>query len=262
MILRAALGMVRRRVLCTLHRRLVPLGERGPIVSFAFDDFPRTAYTTGGSILKSFGVRGTYYAAIGLMNASNDLGEQFQEDDLYSLVSNGHEVAGHTFSHIPCSSVTLSAFQQDVKKGQQAIRRITGIAPSGNFAYPYGDVTLAAKKALGEEIMSCRGIFGGINAPDVDLNLLRANSLYGDVDQLTHVEKLISENKTKKGWLIFYTHDVRDNPSRYGCTPALLVSAVSAAIRSGSEISTVAELVGELQPQPPPHEISEAQQFG
>jgi peptidoglycan/xylan/chitin deacetylase (PgdA/CDA1 family) len=261
MILRAALGTVRRRVLCTLHRRPVLLGERGPIVSFAFDDFPRTAYTTGGSILKSFGVRGTYYAAIGLMNTSNDLGEQFQADDLYSLVSNGHELAGHTFSHIRSSSIPLCAFQLDVKKGQQAIRQITGIAPSGNFAYPYGDVTLAAKKALGEEMTSCRGIFGGINAPDLDLNLLRANSLYGDVDQLTHVEKLISENKAKRGWLIFYTHDVRDNPSRYGCTPALLVSALSAAMRSGSEISTVARLVGELQAAAPPREITEAQQF-
>jgi hypothetical protein len=108
---------------------------------------------------------------------------------------------------------------------------------------------------------SCRGIFGGINAPDLDLNLLRANSLYGDVDQLTHVEKLISENKAKRGWLIFYTHDVRDNPSRYGCTPALLVSALSAAMRSGSEISTVAGLVGELQAAAPPREITEAQQF-
>jgi peptidoglycan/xylan/chitin deacetylase (PgdA/CDA1 family) len=107
MILRAALGMVRRRVLCTLHQRSVSLCDRGPIVSFAFDDFPRTAYTTGGSILKSFGVRGTYYAAIGLMNTSNDLGEQFQADDLYSLVSNGHELAGHTFSHIRSSSIPL-----------------------------------------------------------------------------------------------------------------------------------------------------------
>jgi peptidoglycan/xylan/chitin deacetylase (PgdA/CDA1 family) len=257
MLLHAALGTVRRRVLCSLYRRVVPLGERGPIISFAFDDFPRTAYTTGGSILKSFGVQGTYYAAIGLMNTSNDLGEQFRADDLHSLVSNGHELAGHTFSHIPSSSVSLLAFQQDVKKGQQAIREVTGVASSANFAYPYGDVTLAAKKALGGEMMSCRGIYGGVNGPDLDLNLLRANSLYGDVDRLAHVEELISENERKKGWLIFYTHDVRDNPSRYGCTPALLESALSAAIRSGSKISTVAHLVSELRPHSPVSEICE-----
>lgn len=249
MILRAALGTVRRRALCSLHRRIVPLGRRGPIVSFAFDDFPRTAYTIGGSILTSFGVRGTYYIAVGLMNTSNDLGEQFRTDDLNSLVSSGHELAGHTFSHISSSSVPLLDFQQDVKKGQQAIHRITGITPSSNFAYPYGEVTLAAKKALGEQMMSCRGIYVGLNGPDVDLNLLRANSLYGDIDRLNRVQELISENEKQKGWLIFYTHDVRDNPSRYGCTPALLESALSAAIRGGSKISTVAELVGEMRPQ-------------
>ena len=105
--------------------------------------------------------------------------------------------------------------------------------------------------------MSCRGIYGGVNGPDLDLNLLRANSLYGDVDRLAHVEELISENERKKGWLIFYTHDVRDNPSRYGCTPALLESALSAAIRSGSKISTVAHLVSELRPHSPVSEICE-----
>ncbi|MGA8439334.1 MAG: polysaccharide deacetylase family protein [Candidatus Sulfotelmatobacter sp.] len=257
MILRAALGTVRRRALCSLHRRIVPLGRRGPIVSFAFDDFPRTAYTIGGSILRSFGVRGTYYAAVGLMNTSNDLGEQFRADDLQALVSNGHELAGHTFSHISSSSVPLLAFRQDVKKGQQALHQITGITPSANFAYPYGAVTLAAKKALGEEMMSCRGIYGGVNGPDLDLNLLRANSLYGDIDRLTRVQELISQNEKRKGWLIFYTHDVQDHPSRYGCTPALLEAALSAAIRGGSKISTVAELVSEMQPQCPMPETVE-----
>ncbi len=52
--------------------------NRGPIVSFSFDDFPRTAYSAGGAILERFGVRGTYYAAAGLMNTANELGEQFR----------------------------------------------------------------------------------------------------------------------------------------------------------------------------------------
>jgi peptidoglycan/xylan/chitin deacetylase (PgdA/CDA1 family) len=258
MLIRSVIGNVRRRVVCSLYKRVVPLGQLGPIVSFAFDDFPRTAYVTGGSILKKFGVHGTYYTAIGLMNTSNDLGEQFRAADLNSLLADGHELAGHTFSHIPSSSVPLLAFQQDVIKGQEAIQEVTGSSPSANFAYPYGDVTLAAKKALGGQMMSCRSIYGGINGPDLDLSLLRANNLYGDVDRLAYVEGLISENKKQQGWLIFYTHDVRDTPSRFGCTPALLELAVSAVIRSGSTISTVAHLVDKLRPQSAPPQVFES----
>jgi peptidoglycan/xylan/chitin deacetylase (PgdA/CDA1 family) len=248
MFIRSVIGTVRRRVLCSLSKRILPLGRLGPVVSFAFDDFPRTAYVTGGCILKSFGVRGTYYTAIGLMNTSNDLGEQFRADDLTSLLADGHELAGHTFSHIASSSVSLFSFQQDVMKGQEAIREVTGSTPSANFAYPYGDVTLAAKKALGVQMTSCRGIYGGINGPNLDVSLLRANSLYGDVDGLAFVERLIAENQKQKGWLIFYTHDVRETPSRYGCTPALLELTLSAAIRAGSTISTVAQVVTNLGP--------------
>jgi peptidoglycan/xylan/chitin deacetylase (PgdA/CDA1 family) len=248
MRLKSALGVVRRQALCSLYRRTIRLRERGPLVSFAFDDFPRTAFTVGGRILENFGVRGTYYAAAGLMNTSNDLGEQFRADDLRALVSAGHELAGHTFSHIASSSLSVEEFQQDVRKGQKALQAVTGLVPSANFAYPFGEVTLAAKKTLGPMMMSSRGIYGGINGPDqVDLNLLRANSLYGDMARAAYVEKLISENVARKGWLIFYTHDVSETPSRYGCTPALFEAALSSTLRSGCKIATVAQLIGELE---------------
>lgn len=245
MNLRTALGTVRRATLFSIHQRLVPLGDRGPIVSFAFDDFPRTAYTVGRCILRSFGARGTYYVAIGLMNTSNKSGDLFQLEDLHSLVADGHELASHTFSHLSCRAVSLCAFRRDVQEGREAIRRVTNLPVSCNFAYPYGEVTLAAKKALGQEMASCRGTYGGINGPDLDLNLLRANSLYGGLDQFARVERLILENEKQRGWLIFYSHDVCPSPSRFGCTPSLLEAAVSFAFKRGSRISTVAEVLAD-----------------
>ncbi|HZR58761.1 MAG TPA: polysaccharide deacetylase family protein [Terriglobales bacterium] len=242
MSLRSQLGDARRQLLCSLHSRLVPLAG-GPIVSFGFDDFPRSAYMAGGEILKSFGARGTYYISLGLMNTSNDLGEQFRLDDLHSLVKDGHELASHTFSHLSSRRVSLSAFLEDARRGRNELRNINGGADSANFAYPYGDITLAAKKSLGSEMASCRGTTGGLNGPEVDLNLLRANSLYGDIDQFERVQKLILQNEKQSSWLIFYTHDVRPNPSRFGCTPALFEAAVSFAAGRGSRMMTVAEVL-------------------
>jgi peptidoglycan/xylan/chitin deacetylase (PgdA/CDA1 family) len=249
MSLRSQLGRVRGSILGGVHRRTVPLGDSGPVVSFTFDDFPRTAYSAGGAILESFGARGTYYVAAGLANTSSELGQMFSEHDLQSLLEQGHEIASHTFQHSSCRSVSLSAFQADVQKGMQAVERLTGCS-SRNFAYPYGDVTLAAKKALAPSLASARSILPGFNGPEIDLNLLRANRLYGDIDVSRPVEDAIRQNVQQKSWLIFYTHDVRPKPSAYGCTPALFEFAVSAASHSGSRILTVGQVLSEIGIEP------------
>lgn len=242
MILRSVLGKIRRQLLCSVHSRPVDLGNQGPAVSFCFDDFPRTAYTVGSSILKSFGARGTYYTAMGLMDKQNDLGDQFRLQDLDSVLADGHELGCHTFSHISCRNVPPQLFEDDVKKGRDALREVTGRDPA-NFAYPYGHVTLTAKKTVGARMRSCRGIHSGLNAPTMDLNLLRANSLYGDLDQAAELEALLLANEQQKGWLIFYTHDIRPNPSPFGCTPALLEKIVSLAATRGSRIVPVDEVM-------------------
>jgi peptidoglycan/xylan/chitin deacetylase (PgdA/CDA1 family) len=245
MSLRSGLGHIRRKILCSLYRRAMPLGNRGPIVSFSFDDFPRTAYSAGGAILEASGARGTYYATLGLMNAYNELGELFHADDLHSLLENGHDLGSQTFHHSSSRSVSLAAFRDDVEKGRRALEEVTGL-DSTNFAYPYGHVTLRTKKALGLDLATCRSNFPGFNGPEFDLNLLRANRLYGGIENSRRVEALILENVERKSWLIFYTHDVRPKPSVYGCTPALLESAVSFALRRGCRILTVQEVLAEV----------------
>jgi len=242
---RSGLGAARRRLLSSLYRRDVPLGDHGPIVSFSFDDFPRTAYATGGAILEQFGARGTYYAALGLMNTTNELGDQFRSGDLDSLLEKGHELASHTFHHISSRSVSCAGFRQDVVQGRKAIEEATGVDPV-NFAYPFGHVTLRTKATLGTIIASARSIFPGFNGPQIDLNLLRANSLYGGIDGAQSAEELILENKKRKSWLIFYTHDVRPQPSAFGCTPALLEAAVSCAVLAGCRILPVREALWEI----------------
>jgi len=246
MSLRSVLSGARRKTLCSLYSRRVPWGDRGPVVSFSFDDFPRTAYTVGGAILKSLDVRGTYYTAPGLMDTTNHLGEQFRAEDLRSLLKDGHELASHTFSHISSHTVSSSVYCDDVDRGRKAIKEIAGVSDSGNFAYPYGDVTLDAKKILGPQLCSSRSIFPGINGAKFDLNLLLANSLYGDEAQIAKAQELILENEKRRHWLIFYSHDVQPKPSPYGCTPRALESVATFAIRQGCRVLTIRAALEEL----------------
>jgi peptidoglycan/xylan/chitin deacetylase (PgdA/CDA1 family) len=120
-----------------MYPRQASLGTRGPIVSFTFDDFPRTALTVGGHILNSYGLCGTYYASIGLMNGVSPLGDQFRREDLDNLLRDGHELASHTFGHVSCRSVSCARYREDVEKGRSAIEKITGRPDFGNFAFPF-----------------------------------------------------------------------------------------------------------------------------
>jgi peptidoglycan/xylan/chitin deacetylase (PgdA/CDA1 family) len=229
----------RRRLISHISPRPIALGNHTPIVSFCFDDFPRSALTIGGAILHAHGARGTYYAAVGLMSTHNELGEQFHREDLDTLLREGHELGCHTFQHLSCRSVTPSEFEIDVDKGRKVIHHMTGYDPT-NFAYPYGHVTALVKKRIGARMRSCRSIYGGVNGPVADFNLLSANSLYGDTDQFGSAATLLANGREEGRWLIFYTHDVRDRPSPYGCTPALFEQTVTRALKEGFTIVPVA----------------------
>jgi peptidoglycan/xylan/chitin deacetylase (PgdA/CDA1 family) len=245
MSLRSLLSAANRKLLSSVYQRTVSLRDRGPIVSFGFDDFPRSAYLVAGRILEDHGGRGTYYTAAGLMNTSNGLGDLCNVEDLHSLLQKGHELGTQTYQHSSCRSVPLKDFHADVEKGMREMERLTGCHTT-HFAYPYGHVTLGSKKALGY-LASIRSIFPGINGPEIDLNLLRANRLYGDLRQSQHIEDLIRQNVQQRGWLIFYTHDVRPDPSEYGCTAGLFEFAVSSAAKSGSRILTLGQVLAELE---------------
>ena len=76
----------------------------------------------------------------------------------------------------------------------------------------------------------------------MDLNLVKAYFIdYRNRNKLNLIEKLIKNNFMSNGWLVFATHDVDDNPSRFGVDPELFKSVVDLAVKSGSVILPVAE---------------------
>ena len=75
----------------------------GGVVSFTFDDFPRSAWVNGGAILEKYDRRGTYYTAMGMAGTANNLGPLFDLDDLRAAHAHGHEIACHTYHHRDCA---------------------------------------------------------------------------------------------------------------------------------------------------------------
>ena len=204
----------------------------GGVVSFTFDDFPKSALDTGGAILEGYGVQGTYYTAVGLAETVGNLGRMFDRTDVDAAHRRGHEIACHTFHHLDCGRNKTQTLLDDIDDNAAAIEGLIGGYTPTNFAFPFGGISMSAKGALSRRFESCRGIGDGVNAGTADFADLRANRVRESIDESDTYRRLVDEARATDGWLIFYTHDVVDTPSPFGCTPDQLDRVVAYAART------------------------------
>jgi peptidoglycan/xylan/chitin deacetylase (PgdA/CDA1 family) len=233
---------VHRRLARYVHCRAVPTPTRGPIVSFGFDDCPRSVLETALPLLEAEGWRATLYVACGLCDTTNHLGLHMSRQDVLAAHEAGHEIADHTYQHLDAQDVSLSEYLADIDANQTALTDL-GIPTSQHFAYPYGSVKPAVKKALSARFLTSRGVNA---AGTQDANLLPAQRLYHGptIDQaITAIENLSNAPR----WLNLFSHDVRETPSDYGCTAADLSRVIKAVKESGARVMTVGAAYDTLQ---------------
>lgn len=233
---------VARRVGRFIRVRPVPLSWPGGVVSFSFDDFPKSAIEVGGAILEKHGVRGTYYVALGLAGSEGNQGPIADSSQIRETDQRGHELACHTYSHLDCSRAPGAAILDDLHRNGEAFAELLGFAPS-NFAYPFGRYLLPAKRLVAPLFASCRGTMGGSNGGTVDLADLRGTSIYAPQYDETALRRLIDRNRDAGGWVIFYTHDVGNSPSSYGCTPGQLEALVAYAVERAAAVLPVRDVM-------------------
>jgi peptidoglycan/xylan/chitin deacetylase (PgdA/CDA1 family) len=216
-------------------------------VSFTFDDFPRTALTTGGRILADHGVRGTYFVSFGLLGSRSASGPIASIADVESLLHDGHEVGCHTFDHLDGMKVTPAEFERSIQANQTALVNSRLATRFGVFAYPLEGPALPVKRVTGPLFAASR--WGGqtFNHDLIDLNLLKAFFL----DQrrparLDDVARLIELNASAGGWLIFATHDVSRKPSKYGCGEKHFREVVDLSVKSGARVLPMTNVCTEL----------------
>ncbi len=108
------------------------------------------------------------------------------------------------------------------------------------FAYPFGEVSGAAKRALEGRFTLMRALHHGLIAEGSDLNQAPAVGIEGPGGEAT-ARRWLQRALEQKAWLILYTHDVRPDPSAFGCTPEALGRLVDQALEGGAEVVTVGE---------------------
>ena len=226
-----------------MHLRVEPFRLRNetPMVTFTFDDIPKSAATVGAAILEQHGALGTFYVIGSQVGTSSPLWDMVDDEDIVALHRHGHEIACHTFSHKRACDLDAATLNAEIEHNQQYLRSLDSSIQIENFAYPFGYGSFVRKRQLKSVFRSCRSIVPGVNRGTVDLQFLRAMPLIDRRIDRAGIERAFDEAQTSNGWLIFYTHDVADEPSPYGCSPALLNEALEAASRRKIPVLNMAE---------------------
>jgi peptidoglycan/xylan/chitin deacetylase (PgdA/CDA1 family) len=212
-----------------------------PMVSFTFDDIPKSAATTGARILEDHGAHGTFYISGGLVGTTSPDWDAVEAEDIRALWSKGHEIGCHTFSHLKACDLDQQTLAEEIERNREYLRAIDPSIEVGNFAYPFGYGSFGRKRQLKAEFDSCRSIVPGVNFGAVDLQFLRAMPLIDQRIDRDGIERAFDDAENNNGWLIFYSHDVADRPSPYGCSPALMNHALEAASRRHIPVLNMAE---------------------
>src|SRR5882724_8520660 len=239
-------GYYRRRVASLVFRKPFLISLQKPLISFTFDDFPHSALMAGGAILNRFGLAGTFYASFSLVDKETPSGQIFCLDDLTTLFEQGHELGCHTFSHCDSWNTDPRTFEDSVVENRAALKEILPDAEFMSFSYPIEMPRPRTKGRIAPYFLSCRGGGQIINTGRTDLNQLSAFFLEKSRDNPQAVRDLIDLNQKERGWLIFATHDISDNPTQFGCTPEFFEHIVRYAVSSGAHILPVAKAIEAL----------------
>lgn len=234
---RSAPAKLQRRVVQWRKACQAEVAPDRPVVTFTFDDFPKTALN-GADIIEKHGGRAGFYACTTLMNQHNPvMGEMFDAAALGELRTRGHEIGAHSHTHLDCARAPLSKVERDIGENLVALQEAGHLETVSAFAYPYGETTYAAKRWVGDVFVTGRGILPGINIGECDRSQLRAVELGATA---MHRKRALAALKTAidaKAWLFFFTHDVSTSPSEYGAPMDLVEELAQRSVEAGAVLA-------------------------
>ena len=188
---------VSHRLAMHLHANPFQMRNATPMVSFTFDDLPKSAATTGADLLEAHGARGTFYVSGGLVGVGTPDWPAGDADDVLSLYRRGHEIGCHTFSHQRACDLDVASLANEIMRNRGYFRALDASIETETFAYPYGYGSFGRKHQLKDQFQTCRSIVPGINSGEVDLQFLRAMPLIDRQIDRVGIERAFDEARNQ-----------------------------------------------------------------
>jgi peptidoglycan/xylan/chitin deacetylase (PgdA/CDA1 family) len=111
-------------------------------IALTFDAGSDTAGIGILDVLETHNVKATFFLTGKWAENFPDLAKK--------IVTAGHNIGNHTYSHLDALKVSTAAFQDDIAKAEEAILSATGKSPRPYFRFPYGSYNEQALKIAGE----------------------------------------------------------------------------------------------------------------
>lgn len=221
------------------------LQVRQPIVSFTFDDVPDSALTNGARILEDHGVRGTFYISGSLASKTEPDRKLISPEGCRELAERGHEIGCHTFAHRRVRDLFGKSLAGDLDRNAKYLADAGNSQPAQNFAFPYNAAWPLARRELGRRYRTCRGAGQSVNRGLVDPLMLKAVEICQPEQTARSLTRWIDDVAGNPGWLIFFTHDIAEHPTPYGCKPDTFDLLVRTAVESGCSVLSVRDACDE-----------------
>jgi peptidoglycan/xylan/chitin deacetylase (PgdA/CDA1 family) len=221
--------------------RSVRLVNARPIASITFDDFPKSAWVRGGPVLAQYGVRGTYYTAGGFCGRTEDGTVFYDTDDLRAIATAGHEIACHGFAHQPTPTLSTKELALDMARNAEFLKPFLNGGAPVSYAFPYGLASPRTKRFYARRFTNVRGVHPGLNSGRADLALLNVLSIEKRCWDREALVRTITRARHDHAWMVLYTHDISDDPTPYGSTPAMLTEVLDRLAEAHIEILPMRE---------------------
>lgn len=127
-------------------------GRQHRLVGITFDDGYASVLDTALPVLQRHGFGATVFAVSGLLGGSNkwDQGPVWPLLDsagIAKLAAAGVEIGSHGATHVRLVGLPAARVAAEVRNSRADLAALTGAQPRG-FAYPYGSVDPAARRAV------------------------------------------------------------------------------------------------------------------
>jgi peptidoglycan/xylan/chitin deacetylase (PgdA/CDA1 family) len=219
---------------------------RGGVVSLTFDDQWHSAYSNAIPLLESYGFKSTWYICVGNVGNYDD---EYKErcmnwDEIGVLGKLDHEIASHTITHCDFDIEGIDKIREELKNSKSILTSRLKCSIN-NFSYPFtrtGSIVGGPQAAI-ENYKSARGGEFGLNSFPLRRDNLFACKLYEKEHTIDYFKALVDICAVEHKWLIIYTHDVKENFSKYGCSPAFFETMVKYLHDKKIQVDTVSKVV-------------------
>jgi len=209
-------------------------------ISFTFDDVPNSAFLNAQPILDKHKFKATFYLALSFLDLDDQNENLYSKEHITKCLSNGHELGCHTYNHIHFyQNSNLNFVENNIRTNRDKLNELGIQETFQNFSYPYGEQTKKSKKIVSKIFKTGRGIDHGVNRNKVDLHNLKAVKLYEYLHTIDEIYSILEDFDKFGGWLIFYTHDVQTDFSKYGCSPEYFEKIVQKCKNLNIDIKTI-----------------------